>query len=389
MIERTVAPQLWEAFSRYPVVGVVGPRQSGKSTLARAVFPGLPLINLEGLDEREYALRDPKGFLARFPNGVVLDEIQRTPDLPSYIQVLVDERRRPGQFVLTGSQNFVLMERVSQSLAGRIALFRLLPFSVAELAGAGSTGAPLFEVLFHGFYPRIHDRQLAPTQWLESYLETYIQRDVRTLRNIGDLSSFTRFLRLCAGRAANLLNLSSLAGDCGTSVGTAKAWLSVLEASFIIFLLPPHFESFNKRLIKAPKLHFVDVGLLAFLLGIRSPAELEIHARRGDLFENFVAAELLKAKYHTAVSGDLYFWRDKSGHEIDLLMEAGPRRIPIEVKSGQTVQPEFFRNLDYWRRISGAVERGHLVYAGNDRQERSEHTVHPWTELAAPAQLLA
>jgi hypothetical protein len=347
------------------------------------------LVNLEGLDEREFALRDPRGFLARFPDGVVLDEIQRTPDLPSFIQVLVDARRRPGQFVLTGSQNFILMERFSQSLAGRIALFNLLPFSLAELGPAGTSGASVFELLFRGFYPRIHDQRLPPTEWLESYLETFIQRDVRALRNVGDLSSFTRFLRLCAGRAAELLSLSSLAGDCGVSVGTAKAWLSVLEASFVIFLLPPHHESFNKRLIKAPKLHFVDVGLLAFLLGIRSPAELEIHARRGNLFECFVAAELLKAKHHAGAGGELYFWRDKSGHELDLLVEAGPRRIPIEVKSGQTVQPDFFRSLDYWRRLSKTAERGHLIHAGDTRQVRAEHTVHPWTDLASPAQLFA
>jgi len=384
IIPRTLAPRLRHAFEKLPVVGVLGPRQSGKSTLVQHVFPDLPYVSLERPDEREYALSDPKGFLARFPTGAILDEIQRAPDLPSYLQVLVDERGAPGQFVLTGSQNFLVMQRFSQSLAGRIALFRLLPFSMREL---GSATAPesLWRVLYRGFYPRIHDQQIEPSLWLESYLETYVQRDVRTLRQVGDLRSFSRFLRLCAGRDAGLMNLSSLSNDAGIAVNTAKAWLSVLEASFVIYLLPPHHESYRKRVVKAPKLHFLDVGLLVYLLGIESPAALEIHAKRGDIFESFVVGELLKERLHLGRRWDLAFWRDKTGHELDVLVVSGDRRVPMEIKSGQTVQGDFFRNLDYWRRISGLPGRDVLIYGGDEDQHRSSCDVWSWRALRDPS----
>lgn len=387
MIPRTLAPALLKSFEQFPVVGVLGPRQSGKSTLVRATFADLPYVNLEQPDQREYALSDPLAFLARYPDGAVIDEIQRAPDLPSYLQVLVDKRARPGQFVLTGSQNFLVMERFSQSLAGRIALFRLLPFSLRELAPVTAPG-DLFQTLFKGFYPRIHDLQIEPSQWLENYIETYVQRDVRTLRMVGDLRSFSRFLRLCAGRSGGLLNLSSLANDAGIAVNTAKAWISILETSYIIHLLPPHHEGFKKRLVKAPKLHFLDVGLLAYLLGIRSPAQLESHAKRGDLFESFVIGELLKDRYHQPRSWELFFWRDKTGHELDGLVEFASERRPLEIKSGQTLRADFFRNLDYWLNLSAAKGRGMLIYGGDDDQRRTSHDVFGWRSLRDPGALI-
>lgn len=388
MIPRTLGPALLRAFRKHPVVGIVGPRQSGKSTLARATFPELPYVNLERPDQRAYAVDDPMGFLGRFPDGALIDEIQRAPELPSYIQVLVDERGRPGQFVLTGSQNFLVMERFSQSLAGRIVLFRLLPFSLAELGG-GALSRGLFQTLHTGFYPRIHDQELDPTEWLESYVETYVQRDVRTLRDVGDLHAFGLFLMLCAGRAATVLNLSSLAADAGIAVNTAKAWLSVLEASFVVHLLQPHHQSWNKRLVKAPKLHFVDVGLAAYLLGIRSADDLETHAKRGDLFESFVVGEIVKERHHRPGRWDLFYWRDKAGHELDGLVDLGGRLVPLEVKSGQTVRRDFFRNVDYYLGLAGPQSRGLLVHGGDDDQVRSRCEVRSWRALADPPALLA
>lgn len=387
MIPRDLAPHLLTAYKQFPIVGVVGPRQSGKSTLVRDTFVDLPYVNLERPDDREMAIDDPIAFLGRFPQGAIIDEIQRAPQLPSYLQVAVDERGRAGQFVLTGSQHFLMMEQFSQSLAGRIALFRLLPFSLGELYHSALPG-DLFSTLFSGFYPRIHDQQIPAAQWLESYVETYVERDVRTLRDIGDLRSFARFLRLCAGRAGGLLNLSSLAHDAGVAVNTAKAWLSVLEASFIVFLLPPHHRGFKKRLVKAPKLHFWDVGLACYLLGIQNPSQLMTHAKRGDLFEGFVVAELLKARHHRRCRWEINFWRDKTGHELDALIEDGERYVPIEVKAGQTLRGEFFRNLDYWIDLSQLDARGLLIYGGDEDQRRTRHDGRSWRALRDPVAML-
>lgn len=398
MVPRILAQKLRKAARQFPVVTVTGPRQSGKTTLVRAVFPRYPYISLELPDQRAFALEDPRGFLSQFDGPVILDEAQRAPDLFSYIQVEVDERDRPGRFILSGSHNFLLLQTISQSLAGRCAILHLLPFSWAELSGQkpldldklgqdhfGKTSEPkhnLLDILFTGFYPRIHDKGLSPRDWLSNYYQTYLERDVRNVLQVGDLEAFGRFVSLCAGRNAQVLNLSSLASDCGITHTTAKRWLSVLEASFLIVLLRPHYQNFGKRLIKGPKLYFLDTGLLCFLLRIASPEELHNHAARGAIFESFVCAELYKNFLHRGEPPSLYFWRDARGHEIDFLIDLGKYLIPLEAKSGQTIASDFFNAIHYWQDLSGRHNTpAVLIYAGNRRFRREGVTVLPWFAL--------
>jgi len=399
MIKRTLAKKLKEAAAQFPVVTVTGPRQSGKTTLVRDVFKNYEYVSLELPDQRDFAQEDPRGFLDQFDGPVVLDEVQRAPDLFSYIQVLVDEHRDwTGRFILTGSHNFLLLASVSESLAGRCAVLHLLPFSLAELAGRKPVTldtlgksipkgprppkAGLMETLFTGFYPRIHDRHLPARDWLAGYYQTYLERDVRSVLNVGDLEIFGRFVRLCAGRCGRLLNLSGLASDCGVSHVTAKRWLSVLEASFIIVLLRPHYRNFGKRLIKSPKLYFLDTGLLCYLLQIQRPEELFHRAERGAVFESFVVAELYKNFMHRGEQPHLYFWRDVKGHEVDIIIDIGDRMIPVETKSAQTVASDFFDNLAYWREASGdEAAPAALIYGGDRVFKRSEVAVYPWYAL--------
>ncbi|MEM1179061.1 MAG: ATP-binding protein [Acidobacteriota bacterium] len=352
MLPRLIQPVLEELFERYPVVTMTGPRQAGKTTLCRAVFSGLPYVNLERPDVRLLAQEDPLGFLGRYPDGAVIDEVQRVPELLSYIQVRVDEVRRPGQFVLTGSQNFSLSQGISQSLAGRTALLRLLPLSVEETGTAG-LDLSVDEMLFRGFYPRLYEMQLNPTQMLGDYFETYVERDVRQLSELRDLVTFQRFVRLLAGRTGQLVNYSSLGGDVGVSHTTIREWLSLLEASYVIFRLPPYFANISKRLVKSPKIYFVDVGLAAYLLGIESAAQIFTHPLRGALFENLVVAEALKARTHRGQRGDnLFFYRDSSGLEVDLLLAVADRLIGVEMKSGATFSKSFLKGL---RQLSGVL----------------------------------
>lgn len=382
--------------SYYPVVTLTGPRQSGKTTLAKAAFPGHTYLSLELLDQRRYAQEDPRGFLAALRGPAILDEIQHVPDLMSYIQGLVDESPVPGRFVLTGSQNFLLMSKVSQTLAGRSGILNLLPFSRAELEdqpqpepttpatlfGNRETRLDLWETLHTGFYPRIHDRRIPASVWLPDYVQSYIERDVRSLSNIGDLNLFARFLSLCAGRAAQLLNYSNLASDCGISVDTARRWLTVLNTSFIVFLLPAHHRNFNKRLVKSPKLFFYDTGLLCHLLGIREPDQIPTHPLRGSIFENHMVAETAKAYLHHRRIPPLFFWRDQSGHEIDLLIEDADRLYPVEIKSGLTLSSDMTDNLLWWTTLTGQPpETATLVYGGDQHASRRGVTVRPWFSL--------
>jgi len=382
MIHRQVAATLLQMASQYPVVAVTGPRQSGKTTLVRALFGKLPYVSLEEPDRRAFALEDPRGFLAAYPDGAVLDEVQRAPDLLSYLQTLVDRDPRPGRFILTGSQQLGLLSGIAQSLAGRVALIKLLPFSLGELEGSGQAPATVDKLLLQGLYPPIYDRGLDPTTWYANYVATYLERDVRQLVNVRDLTTFDRFLRLCAGRSGQLLNLSGLASDAGVSHNTARAWVSVLEASYLVQLLPPYHRSFNKRLVKTPKLYFLDPGLASWLVGIRTLDQLVVHPLRGALFEGWVVSEALKARYHQGLAPDLYFWRANSGHEVDLLREDGAVLTPFEIKSGRTVVPDFFTGLRRWVTIAGdAAGQPYLVYGGDERQIRSGVTVLPWRAL--------
>ncbi|MCU0596894.1 MAG: ATP-binding protein, partial [Desulfobacterota bacterium] len=316
MIRRTLEKKLKELARSFSVVTVTGPRQSGKTTLVRSAFPQMSYVSLEDLDSREFAEDDPRGFLATYEKGAVIDEAQRVPALFSYIQGKVDEANRPGMYVLSGSQNFLLHERISQSLAGRVGILNLLPLSIEELGRQAGKRSRYEDFLFSGFYPRLYDRPVAPLDWYPAYIQTYVERDLRLIKNVTDLASFQRFIRLCAGRIGQILNLSSLAIDCGISHNTAKSWLSVLEASFILYLLKPHYRNFSKRLIKMPKLYFVDPGLACFLLGISSPGEVDSHHLKGGLFESMIVSELLKYRLHRGFQPGCYLWRDKTGHEV-------------------------------------------------------------------------
>ncbi len=381
MIPRHAEKTLRELTQGYPIIGITGPRQSGKSTLARHIFADKPYVSLEDPDDYERAQDDPRGFLAAYPDGAVFDEAQRCPHLFSYLQGLVDADPRPGRFVLTGSQQFGLLAGVTQSLAGRIALVQLLPFSLHECYGlqAAQPAVSLDEVLFTGLYPPVHDRDLRPSIWYANYLQTYIERDVRQLINVRDLSVFQRFVRLCAGRIGQLLNLSNLAVDAGINASTARAWIAILEASYIVYLLQPHHQNFNKRLIKTPKLYFCDPGLAVYLLTIRDPAQLNAHAQRGALFETFVVGELLKAHYNQGEPAGLYFWRDRSGHEIDLLIQRSDGLQPLEIKSGQTLNRDFFKGLHRWLGLAGsaAVDPA-LIYGGLTAATHQGIRVIPW-----------
>jgi hypothetical protein len=369
-----------------PVVAVTGPRQSGKTTLCRASFPNHDYVSLEPLDNRDFAVSDPRGFLAQHRGPVILDEVQRAPDLFSYLQEAVDSDPAPGRFILTGSEHFGLSEGISQSLAGRVSLLNLLPFSYEEIANAGLSAADAWTCLWTGGYPRIHDRGLDPARWLADYTATYVQRDVRQVLEVTDLSAFTAFLRLTAGRTAQEQNLSGLGGDAGVSHNTARSWLSVLEAGFVLFTLAPWVRNLRKRVIKAPKLHFVDPGLVCHLLGIREPGQLATHPLRGAIFESWVASEVFKWRLHRGLSADLFHFRETRGLEIDFLVESARALTPVEVKSGQTVGSDFLRGLRaFQERMEGGSAHGQLrprlIYAGDERQRRTGIDVIPWTQL--------
>jgi len=375
MIPRTLEPVLKKLAGQYPVVTVTGPRQSGKTTLCRAAFPDKPYANLERPDTRDFADSDPCGFLASYADGAILDEIQRVPQLVSYLQTLVDERKQPGQFILTGSQQFEVMTTITQSLAGRTALLKLLPLSIEELSGEGIRPES-DQLLLTGFYPRIYDAGINPTQALGDYLETYVERDIRQLIAIKDLTLFERFVRLCAGRVGQLLNLQSLGNDVGVSHTTARSWLTLLEASYVVFQLRPWHANISKRQIKTSKLYFYDVGLASYLLGIEKESHVNRHPLRGNLFENMVVIEALKYRYHRGRRSNLYFWRDVKGNEVDLLIESGADIAAVEIKSGATISSDYFKGLHTFNaRLTSPASACALVYDGRERQQRSDVTI--------------
>ena len=380
MIEREIAGRLTRLFEQYPFVTVTGPRQSGKTTLCRAAFPDLTYANLEAPDQRDFAESDPRGFLAQLGEGAIIDEIQHVPALLSYLQVLADERRRNSLFVLTGSEQFRLSNAISQSLAGRTALLRLLPFSLAERRRAGASLA-VDDMLYSGFYPRILDQRLEPRQALGDYFETYVERDVRRMGKIRNLSSFRRFVRLCAGRVGQLVNLSALGSDAGVSHTTVREWLTVLEASYIVFQLPPYHANIRKRLMKSPKLYFYDVGLASYLIGIEHADQIVTHPLRGALFENLVVAEALKHRFNQGRQSNLSFFRDSRGLECDLLYETGHGIGAIEIKSGSTVASDYFSSLNRVAALIPEVSAKAVVYGGNVRQSRTNGEAVPLADL--------
>ncbi|MCX7108797.1 MAG: ATP-binding protein [Proteobacteria bacterium] len=383
MIPRTAEQTVKRLALGFPIVAITGPRQAGKTTLARMVFAEKPYVSLEDPEEREFAAADPRRFLARFADGAVIDEAQRCPDLFSYLQTVTDLRGRMGEFILTGSQQFGLMSGVSQSLAGRVGLVQLLPFSMAELQAVGRLPENVDVLLFQGGYPPLYDRPLQPNDWLPNYVMTYLERDVRQLLAVRDLALFQRFLKLCAARTGQLLNLSSLAVDCGISHVTARQWLTVLEAGYIVFLLPPYHRNFGKRLVKTPKLYFLDTGLAAHLLGIRDAPTLATHAQRGALFETLVVTEYVKRAFHAGQPADLYFWRDSAGHEVDLLSEQGGKLQAVEIKSGATLAPDWFSALRKWQAFAGGEALPpRLVYGGEAAYQREGVEVMGWKSLA-------
>ena len=384
MIQRNIAPILRQLASQYPVVKLTGPRQSGKTTLAKSLFPNKPYLSLEDPDTRLYATDDPRGFLAQYAQGAILDEIQRAPDLTSYLQSMVDADPRPGRFILTGSHQFELMTQVSQSLAGRTAVLRLLPFTLAEVkrVQGNQLSLNLSQHLLTGFHPRIHDQGLNPSQALADYFSTYVQRDLRQLAAVHDLQRFERFVRLCAGRTGQLLNLSSLGNDAGVSHATARAWIDLLQSSYIVHLLPPWFTNTGKRLIKAPKLYFYDVGLACWLLGQRSADQVVRDPLWGSLFENFVVMEAMKDRLNAGESAEMYFYRDSEGNEVDLLLPTGRKMHAIEIKAGATVNPDYFKGLKaFAAHHPQALASGCLVFGGPQGQSRSNWPVHSWLEL--------
>ena len=387
VIARVLEPRLRDLARKFPIVTVTGPRQSGKTTLCRAVFPDKPYVSLEAPDVQDFARRDPRRFLAERRDGAVLDEVHRVPELLSYVQAFVDETPGVGRFVLTGSANFALLQSLGQSLAGRTALLELLPLSLEEVRRFPDPPADLLDLLFRGTAPATYDRGLTPDDWYPSYVATYVERDVRTIINIGDLVAFQTFLRLCAGRSGQLVNLSSLGADAGLTHVTAKSWLSVLEAGYVAWRLPPFHANVTKRLVKTPKLHFFDSGMVCWLLGIRSADQLREHPLRGAIFETWVASEIRKARVHRGLSPSLSFFRDRKGKEVDVIVELGRELLAVETKSGHTVADDFFEAPRLGAVVAAAVPRsrthGFVVYGGSEAQDRTAGAVIPWSALDA------
>jgi predicted AAA+ superfamily ATPase len=386
MIPRTLEQKLRELSDYYPAVVVTGPRQSGKTTLCQIVFPAKAYVSLEALDTREFAFSDPRGFLAEYGDGAIIDEIQHVPELLSYLQSDIDARPDPGRFILTGSQHFGLSQSISQSLAGRCGILELLPPSLNELRAFPTAPVDLFSLLWQGAYPRIYDRDIPAHQWLADYTATYVQRDVRQVINVGDLQTFSGFLKLCAGRTAQEINLSALGSDAGVSHNTVRAWLSVLETSYIIHRLPAWHANIRKQVVRAPKLHFFDSGLVCYLLGIREQEQLRLHPMRGAIFESWVISEIFKASVHSGVQPSLFHYRETRGLEIDLLIEQNEGLDAVEIKSGATTAADFFKNLERFSdRMKAAGKtrriRSHVVYGGDDSRQRSYAQVLSWRDV--------
>jgi predicted AAA+ superfamily ATPase len=381
MIPREIAPIIKKLRKQFPVISLTGPRQSGKTTLLRSIYDDLPYVNLEEIDMRNSALSDPRGFLNNYPSGAVLDEVQRTPELFSYIQGIVDASKE-AHFVLSGSSNFLLLQSISQSLAGRAAILKLLPFGMSELGETVIGDFSYDQLIFKGLYPGLYDREIDPTYFYPSYVSTYIERDVRQVKNIDNLNTFSNFLQLCAGRVGQILNITSLAGDAGISPNTAKSWLSILEASYIIHFLQPYYKNFSKRITKSPKMYFYDTGLVCSLVGINSADQVKTYHSKGALFENLIITELIKGRLHHGGVPRFYFWQNKTKQEIDLIIDHPDGPIPYEIKSGMTMNESYFTNLKYWQKVSGDFSGNlNVIYGGDKNLNTGSGKFVSWRNL--------
>jgi predicted AAA+ superfamily ATPase len=379
-IKRELSLKVKEALGKYPVVAITGPRQSGKTTLCQMLKPKFTYVNLEDISLRSFAKEDPKGFLETYKEGVIIDEIQYVPDLFSYLQVYTDKRRKNGEYIITGSQNFLMLENISQSLAGRVALFNLLPLSIKELKSAKYVFDNWEEYVLNGSFPRKWVNNIDSTDFYENYVRTYVERDVRLIKNITNLDAFQKFIQLLAGRTGQLFNQSSIGNEIGVDNKTVNAWMNLLEASFIAFRLKPYYYNFNKRIVKTPKVYFYDTGLLAYLLGIRDIQDIHIHFAKGQLFENFIILEMIKQAWNSKSHDNFFFWRDSTGNEIDLLIERGKQLIALEIKSGKTITSDFFNGLINFTKDKSGI-KPYLIYGGNEIQKRSHFTALGFNEL--------
>jgi predicted AAA+ superfamily ATPase len=382
MIARVAQNKLSELSTEFPIVAVTGPRQAGKTTLVKSFFPVYKYYNLEELDIREEVRLDPRGFLAKQNAGFIVDEVQNVPDFFSYLQSFADNQKSMGQIILTGSQNFLLLEKISQSLSGRVGILELMPLQLNEYNQFRENKLTINEILYSGLYPAIYDRNIQPYNWYSQYIRTYIERDVRQIKNITNLGVFQRFIKLCAGRIGQLLNTNSLANDLGVNLNTVRSWLDILESSYVIFRLNPHHKNFNKRVVKQKKLYFVDVGLAAHLLGIESPEQVDTHYLKGNLFENLIISEFFKERYNKGKPSNLFFWRDHIGNEVDLLIEQGNTLTPIEIKSSQTLHSSLMDGLKKYTKISlQNAQSSHLIYGGKRSTTLDRYNAHSWEEL--------
>jgi len=381
VIERALQKKLIDLSEKFQVVTLTGPRQSGKTTLVKSTFPSYSYVSLEEPDIRQFALTDPRGFLSNYPDGVIFDEIQHTPDLFSYIQTIVDTER-DRKFILTGSSNFLLMEKISQTLAGRTGILHLLPLSLFELEKGGFRFEKYETPIYAGQYPRIFDRNISPNDFFPSYIQTYVERDVRLMKNIGDINSFIQFIQLCAGRTGQLLNYSSLANDAGISPNTVKSWISILEASYIVYRVQPYHKNFNKRLVKQQKLYFYDTGIACALLRIQDERQIGTHYMKGALFENLIINEFIKYNFNKGNRQYPYFWQDNHGREVDCLLEDGDELSAIEMKSAKTIDNSFFDNLKFWYDLTNtSPDNGYVVYGGEKSYQTNLGTYVSWNDL--------
>lgn len=374
MIQREAQYKLAQLGDTFKAIAVIGPRQSGKTTLVKVTFPEKPYLSLENPDTRNFAMEDPRGFLQNLPNGAILDEVQRTPLLFSYLQEILDNSNQKGLFILTGSNNFLLQESISQSLAGRVGYLNLLPFSVKELLSENLLPETDEEVMVNGFYPPIYDQRISSLDWVPNYIKTYIERDVRQIKNVSDLLIFEKFMSVLAGRTSQELNLTSISNEVGVDLKTVQSWIGILESSFIIYLLKPHFQNYNKTIVKRPKVYFYDTGLVCSFLRISTISQLENHPLKGAIFETMVVIEMVKKYTNQGINPPLFYWRDKTGHEIDLIIDKGNLLTPIEIKSSKTINSDFFKNLKYWNHLS-KMNKAVLIYSGIQEQNRSDGTL--------------